>query len=336
VSLHQAHLRSPLPGNRQLPVDSQPLYRHVTGYVLPPTQLDNKLCAQSITLSMSQADLENVPSTSSGLLPGEPGIRTLKEGSILYRLRCCKLPLAKGFDTEASWVTAENTWPDILTFQVNGTDLELRRKLHYGRCLPVDLSALLHAGNNTLSVYTIPSSSDTHVYVVAIERVSVSPHTSITSGVAIVPATDSLAAIKCSLESPAEEDDAVTITSSVLAISLFKPCRDGRICDNPVRGSACLHRECFDLETFLSQCEREQPGYPCVPDCWRCPICKGDVRPQTLVEDGFLVQVKEELAQKGLLGTRAIIVEADGSWKPKVEAQLSGVRGANLGCKEAA
>jgi hypothetical protein len=252
VSLHQAHLRSPLPGNRQLPVDSQPLYRHVTGYVLPPTQLDNKLCAQSITLSMSQADLENVPSTSSGLLPGEPGIRTLEEGSILYRLRCCKLPLAKGFDTEASWVTAENTWPDILTFQVNGTDLELRRKLHYGRCLPVDLSALLHAGNNTLSVYTIPSSSDTHVYNVAIERVSVSPHTSITSGVAIIPATDSLAAIKRSLESPAEEDDAVTITSSTLAISLFEPCRDGRIYDNPVRGSACLHRECFDLETFLS------------------------------------------------------------------------------------
>jgi hypothetical protein len=90
VSLHQAHLRSPRPGNRQLPVDSQPLYRHVTDYVLPPTQLDNKLCAQSITLSMSQADLENVPSSSSGLLPGEPGLRTLKEGSVLYRLRCCK------------------------------------------------------------------------------------------------------------------------------------------------------------------------------------------------------------------------------------------------------
>jgi hypothetical protein len=73
-----------------------------------------------------------------------------------------------------------------------------------------------------------------------------------------------------------------------------------------------------------------------VPDCWRCPICKGDVRPQTLVKDGFLMQVKEELAQKGLLDTRAIIVEESGSWKPRVEAQPSGVRSASLEVEEAA
>ena len=336
VSLHQAHLRSPRPGNRQLIAGAQPLYRHVTGYALRPTQIDKSLCAQSIKMSVSQADFGNIPTTSPGLLPGEPSIRTLHEGSFLYRLRCCKMPPGKGFDSEASWVTAGNTWPDIYTFKLNDTFLEPRRKLHHGRCLPIDLTSLLHAGDNTLSIYTIPSPSETSSYVVAIERVGVSSHTTIVSNIVPISAADSLAAIKRSLESPPDEDDDIAMTSSTLTIPLFEPYRNDRICDTPVRGSACLHRECFDLDTFLSQCKREQPGYPCVPDCWRCPICKGDVRPQTLVKDGFLVQVKEELAQKGLLDTRAIIVEESGSWKPRIEAQPTGVRSASLEVEEAA
>jgi hypothetical protein len=227
-------------------------------------------------------------------------------------------------------------WPDIFIFKLNDTFLEPRRKLHHGRCLPIDLTSLLHAGDNTLNVYTIPNPSETGSYVVAIERVGVSSHDTIVSAVTHISADDSLTAIKRSLESPPDEDDDIAMTSSTLTIPLFEPYRNDRICDTPVRGSACLHRECFDLETFLSQCKREQPGYPCVPDCWRCPICKGDVRPQTLVKDGFLVQVKEELAQKGLLDTRAIIVEENGSWKPRVEAQPTGVRSASLEIEEAA
>jgi hypothetical protein len=60
------------------------------------------------------------------------------------------------------------------------------------------------------------------------------------------------------------------------------------------------------------------------------------VRPQTLVRDGFLIQVKEELAQKGLLDTRVIVIEENGSWKPRVDAQSSGVRSASLEVEEAA
>jgi hypothetical protein len=48
------------------------------------------------------------------------------------------------------------------------------------------------------------------------------------------------------------------------------------------------------------------------------------------------MQVKEELAQKNLLDTRAIIVEENGSWKPRVEAQPTGVRSASLEVEEAA
>jgi hypothetical protein len=245
------------------------------------------------------------------------------------------MPAEKGFDTEGSWVTADNTWPEILIFQLNNHYLEARRKLHHGRYLPIDLSSLLQPGTNTLNIYTVPHRLDTNSYVIAIERVSVSSHSSILSAITSISATDSLTAIKNSLAAIPDEDDDISMTSSTLTIPLFDPYRADRICDTPVRGAACLHRECFDLETFLSQCKREEPGYPCVPDCWRCPICKGDVRPQTLVEDGFLTQVREDLAVKGLLDTRAIVVEADGSWKPRVEAERSGVRSASLEREEA-
>lgn len=331
VSLHQARLRSPLPVNEQLYPVEQPLYRYVVGYALRPTKLDSSLCAQQIAIPLSKVQMKDVPATVP-TLPGEPGTRILKAGSLLYRLRCSKMPPGKGFDTESLWVTAENTWPDHLSFELNGKHLEARRKLHHGRYLPIDLSSTLRAGTNILNVYTMPFKGDPNVYVVAIEAIGVSPHSKIIATIPTISSETSLDSIKRSLTSPPapDDDDDFIMTSSTLTIPIFDPYRADRICDTPVRGATCLHRECFDLETFLSQCKRQKAGYPCVPDCWRCPICKGDVRPQTLVKDGFLMQVREELEGRNLLSTRAIVVEADGTWKPRVEEEASGVRSPSL------
>lgn len=270
------------------------------------------------------------------MLPGEPGVRVLKEDSILCRLRCSKVLPGQGFDTESSWVTADNIWPEDVSFELNGIFLEARRKLHFGRYLPIDVSPYLRPGDNLLNVYSLPNKRDSTIYVVAIEMIAVVSHASIIASTPTISSAESLAAIKQSLAGDTDDDDELAMTSSNLTIPLFDPFRADRICETPVRGSACLHRECFDLETFLLQCRREQPGFPCVPDCWRCPICKGDVRPQTLVKDGFLTQVRQELQERGLLETRAIVVEADGSWKPRVEAQATGVRSASLEREEAA
>jgi hypothetical protein len=336
VSLHQALLRSPIPASEQLHTIEQPLYRHVRGYALRPTKLDPTLCAQQIVIPMNDDQMKNVPTTVP-TLPGEPGARILNSGSILYRLRCSKMPAGKGFDSESLWVTAENVWPDHLSFELNGKHLEARRKLHHGRYLPVDLSSTLRVGTNMLSVYALPFKGDPTIYVVAIEAIRVSTHTTIVAAVPTIPSEASLNSIKRSLGSPSDpdDDDDFIMTSSTLTIPIFDPYRADRICDDPVRGATCLHRECFDLETFLSQCKREQPGFPCVPDCWRCPICKGDVRPQKLVRDGFLLHVREELEKKGLLSTRAIVVDADGTWKPRVE-EASGIRSPSLEREEEA
>ncbi|KAM0720521.1 hypothetical protein Q7P37_004657 [Cladosporium fusiforme] len=338
VSLHQAHLRSPVPASKKLAPGEQPLYRHVVGYALPPTALDKSCHAQCITISISKASMERIPATTPDTTPGGPGFRLLNESSHLYRLRCSRMPPGAGFQTENSWVTADNIWPDVLTFQMNAHFLEARRKLHHGRYLPINLTPYLQVGENTLSAFTLPTRTDASTYALAIEIIGVTSHASILTNTPTISAETSLAAITRSLansSSTEDPDDDIGITSSSLTIPLFDPFRADRICDIPVRGSACLHRDCFDLETFLSQCAREHPGYPSVPDCWRCPICKGDVRPQTLLKDGFLMLVREELAAKGLLDTRAIVVQPDGSWKPKPEELATGVRSASLEREEA-
>lgn len=343
VSLHQAHLRSPAPGKKELMPGEQPLYRHVIGYVLAPTLLDKSSHAQSVTIPISQEQIGRIPTWDPSPMPGGPGIRLLNENSHLYRLRCSRLPPGTGFKAENSWVTADNVWPDYLTFQLNGHFLEERRKLHHGRYLPIDLSPHLRAGDNILNAFSLPHHNDRANYAVAIEIVGITTHAAILSQTPTLSSNNSLTAIKNSLSSAPnggkaddDDDDDIGITSSTLTIPLFDPFRADRICDVPVRGTACPHRECFDLETFLSQCKREQPGYPSVADCWRCPICKGDVRPQMLVKDGFLMRVREELEGRGLLGTRAIVVQPGGSWEPKAEEKATGVRSASLEREEAA
>ena len=214
--------------------------------------------------------------------------------------------------------------------EFNGVKLEPRRKLHHNRCLPIDLTTYIKSGENELTVIVNRMSTDTRPfeYALAVEVVGVVRHQMITDNLRFIKSQDSLDAIKKSL-SAINEDDDIAITSSNLTIKLFEPYANSKIFDTPVRGAACLHKDCFDLETFLRMCKRDRPGWPTIVDCWRCPICRGDVRPHTLVSDGFLVKVRNELAEKKLLDTRAIVVEPDGSWRPK-EEERTGVRSPSL------
>jgi hypothetical protein len=143
-------------------------------------------------------------------------------------------------------------------------------------------------------------------------------------------------------DSPAAADDELTITSTAQTISLLDPYTASRPIALPVRGKSCLHRDPFDLETFLSQLPPAQNPrlYPPFPtygnessnvthaDAWRCPRCRADVRPQTLIVDAFLVDVLAKLKDEGKLegenSARAIQVQPDGSWEVKQEATSAG------------
>ena len=328
-ALHQAHLRSPLLGPGKPSPDGQRLYRYVSSYVMAPRKINKDMPIEKIHFDISKELFDNIPATKPSRHPGEPPTRVLDESSQTVRLRCAALNV-KGSPEQNDWAEADNSWPDNLYLECNGVMLEPRRKLQHNRYLPIDLTTYLKPGDNELTVIVSRISTDTRPfeYSLAIEIVGVLSHEKIVQDLHYIKALDSLAAIKKSLSATNDDDD-IAITSSNVTIKLFDPYSNSKMFDMPVRGAACLHKDCFDLETFLQIRKRDKPGWPTVVDCWRCPICRGDVRPHALVVDGFLVQVREELAGRKLLDTRAILVEPDGSWKPK-EEERTGVRSPSL------
>ncbi|CAK1357242.1 unnamed protein product [Cercospora beticola] len=330
-ALHQAYLRSPILKASDPDVDASKLFRHVVGYALPPATIRKKLSVQVATFDLSHTTFGRIPQTVSSTIPGAPKVRTINENSVLYRLRCCAIPAA-GYTTESSWVVADNTWPEELSFELNGVQLDCRRKLHHGRYLPIDVTSYVLSGENKLKILNSRLADDKRKFdfAVAVEEIGITSYDSIKQNLGLISEQDSLTAIKKALSgSDDDADDEIAVTSSNMTISMVEPLSQARLVDTPVRGVNCLHKDVFDLDVFLSVCKRQKPDWPAVVDCWRCPLCRGDVRPQTLIVDEFLVNVRAELERRNAMGTKAIIVDADGNWKPKLE-ERTGVRSPSL------
>lgn len=317
-ALHQAHLRSPLLRAADL---SSPIYFFWQGFVLKPTRLKNANTAiEKLSFTVGLKDLEVIAKSMPSAL-GAPETRLIDEKHKLIRLRCVKWP-GEPMPKDEEWAIADTSWIPYASFTLNEkSSLGLRKKLHNGKDLPTDLTSLITKGENTLEV-SVMSNSDDHNYrnyLIAVEflgamtRMSIEKHCRDRTVTAQAVIDD----IKRKLSPSATDDDDIVLMESTLTISLRDPFSASKICDTPVRGKACLHNECFDLDTFLET--RPKKGDTTAADQWRCPICKADARPVSLVIDGFLVEVRTELERKGLLDTRAIIVSQDGSWKPKPE-----------------
>jgi hypothetical protein len=74
----------------------------------------------------------------------------------------------------------------------------------------------------------------------------------------------------------------------------------------PCRPSTCDHLQCFDAHLFIQMNERRPT--------WRCPVCDGAALFDTLVVDGYFLDVisSAELAED----ENEIILATDGSWRP--------------------
>ncbi|KAK5698562.1 hypothetical protein LTR17_023552 [Elasticomyces elasticus] len=339
-ALHQAHLRDPTLTAAKVGGKAQRLYRQVSSCYLGPTRIrDTPL--QLFAFEAGPECKDVLPKQASGSV-AEPSVKTLTEASLQYRLRCCKHDKNVGFQTLSSWVEADNVWPDTVYFDLNGEMLEPRKKLQHGRYLPIDLTHLVRPGRNELKVTVNRESTDKSEfdYAVAVEIVSVVSHETLVSTVNTIDAKESLASIKQSLSGSGttdEDDDDIMMVSNSLTIKLFDPMAGNKIFDTPVRGESCLHRDPFDLEVFLSTREPRLRAdeTPSAVDTWKCPICRKDARPQVLIQDGFLVDVRRQLKARGLLDTKAIVVDPDGSWKVKGE-ERTGVRSRSLEREEMA
>jgi hypothetical protein len=323
--LHQAYLRSPV---LKAEKPGLALYQYVKAFAKTPARF--KDAGKRVERwSLPVRNMNTIPKNVPGLT-GEPGWRVVNEESNILRLRCVKWPSSKDENpNEHEWAIADTCWPLNTYFTFNGTPLHPRKKLHHGKDLPIDISSLIKEGDNTLEIAVLRQANDERYseYCLAIEVVGFETHDAIKQACLTsnyVPASKTLEAIKRKL-SGTDDDDEIAIVASNLTIQLFDPFSASKICDIPARSKDCLHFDCFDLETFLQT--RPRKGDSSVVDHWRCPICSEDARPQNLIVDGFLQDVRKQLEYNGLLETRAVIMDQDGSWKPRVETlDPNGVR----------
>jgi hypothetical protein len=319
-SLHQAHLRSPVLRARSV---ESPLYHFVQGYIKAPARLPN--ANQAVEKWTFDLDTETIRTIATAVAagPGEADPRLIDIGSKTVRLRCIKWPVPALAPDDHVWASTDTSWIPHSYFIFNDVTLQQRKKIHHGKDLPIDITKLVVEGENTLTMSVMAASSDTSFldYLVAIEVLGVISHDMVKRNCAEknrIPAAQILSEIQKKLRGSSDDDD-IAIVESNLTINLRDPFSAAKMCDIPVRSRACLHNDCFDLETFLSS--RPRKGDVSTADAWRCPICNADARPDCLIVDGFLEQVKRQLDGQGLSKTRAIIVHQDGAWKPKVEVR---------------
>lgn len=346
TSLHQAHVRSPLlipayvirnegpPKDKKFPHYSQ----SVKGFALKPTRILPTANITKLEFTINEHDLSMKATDDGGPLHPR-ACRGYVRGTLLYRVRCVQAKPSTMSYSITEWAVSDTAWPDTVFIRVNGEVMEIRRKSHHVKDLPIDITSYIRPatpgqGSTNQIKITTPRPNrykNQSCYFVAVEVIELLDHPHIIDMChqQCIPASQTLNAIKKSLAGPtSDDDDEIMMVVTDLSVGLTDPFT-AKIFDIPVRGTSCLHRECFDLKTFLTTRKIRQVGQPCMVDVWKCPICGGDARPYTLQVDNFFVDVRAKLADDNNLGVKAIWISADGSWRPKSDAPLK--RKASIG-----
>ncbi|KAF5857045.1 hypothetical protein ETB97_006399 [Aspergillus alliaceus] len=331
-ALHQAHLRDPhnsLLARGPAGEKEVELYQYLSSFAVLPTPLGKQQHAFHWKFTLSREDLDQFPRAGTVGL-GQRSLRIYVSGNRVYRLRCIKIPPATGEVAESAWSVAESVWPSVLYVHVNGVELFVRRRLHNGKDLPLDITDHLREGENNVSLHFIRSPVETNdmLYAMGIEVLEVSDMARAFSLAQLLPASECREKIRNRVSSRLQDDE-ISVVSDHLSVNLVDPFT-ARIFDRPVRGRSCQHQDCFDHLTWI-QTRASKSGKRSLKNDWKCPICARDARPQHLVIDGYLQEVHSELARTNRLEVaKAILIKADGSWELKTEAdtRVSSERGA--------
>ncbi|KAJ3560819.1 hypothetical protein NPX13_g9175 [Xylaria arbuscula] len=336
TSLHQAHLRSP---KRVLRTPStgppERYYQAIKSFALEPKPVPPEWTKRIFNFNITEETYGKL--TFNEDVPGEwLLVNRFSGGSLRIRARCCNLSMPPYPVPDHTWVTSETAWPEHIWMTLNDQCLEVMRKQHHSKDLPTELSSFIHPGVNTLTV-SIPKSSTQskqQTPYIAVEIVEVLSHSAILEivhGSRTRPAAETWQVIQSRLASNPSgldgDDNDLEMSNDGISIDLADPFT-AKIFNVPVRGKACKHLECFDLENWLNTRLGKKSTCTCggVPSCicpkepsfvdkWRCPFCDGDARPYSLYIDGFLAEVRTSLEQAHQLRTKSITVYANRSWK---------------------
>lgn len=327
VALHQANLRDPmLKMIRQTPngEEETELFQYLRAFMVPPTPLGLVECAFHWSFVLGAAHCQKL-ARSVPCGTGERFLRVLSEGYQTYRLRCIKVSPSASKLTGHDWSVAETVWPSVLYIFVNDQELYVRRKVHNGKDIPLDITDYLQEGINKVSIHLIRSLAETKdvFYVAGVEVLDIAEYATVKNNARQLPASESQARIQQRLSSRAADDE-LSIVNDDLTVNLVDPFM-ARIFNIPARGSTCAHQECFDLDTFLMT-RASKSGKGPIKENWKCPICGEDARPASLVIDGFLSEVHAELKRTNRLDdARAIQIKSDGSWELKTDRESQAV-----------
>ncbi|KAI4205851.1 MAG: hypothetical protein LQ350_000036 [Teloschistes chrysophthalmus] len=276
---------------------------------------------------VGEDDLNQLSGTSESINGAAP-TRSVRHSSLFYRLRCIDSTGQGEIISEDDWITANHLWPTNITVVLNNKPLEVRKKIHYGRDLPIDMTAHAQKGKNRISVSIIRSQKeDKREYAIGLEAVRLLDTDSAKALIGTLTYEDARARILQRLRNNGDPD--IEVVDASVTLDLADP-YTSRIWDTPIRGKACRHDQCFDLATFLetrhhSSKSKKPADQPSDPDQFRCPICGGDARPQSLVRDEFFIRVRGELAERKRLDAKAIVLQQNGNWVIKEE--VGGVSG---------
>lgn len=327
-ALHQAHARSPILVSLENR-NSDSLnggFAFVKRLIVMPNRLDQKKRYVKWTFEVTNEDLDLLAQETESS-DGSPPTRLVRTGSWFCRIRCVKV---SGDDvlSEGEWVVADTVWPSGVAMLLNGTALEIRRKLHHGKDLPVDVTRNLRGDQNVLSIAaTRAGQNDTLTYEVGLETIQITDSAKIMNEVEKLQPPDALDRI---LKHSSSVDPEVQVVDATILLDLTDP-YTSRIFNIPVRGRTCRHNQCFDLDVFLQTRSRKLPNHPAAAESFKCPICGADARPQSLVADLFFLKIRTELQVLNRADVKAVTLGEHGHWKIKEEEEAVGESGDGSG-----
>ena len=277
TALHQAHLMDSAWTIALTGIASpQKICQQVARHCMLPSRLDINRPVNS--WSFTVVDRNNLACSQAQAIGGKP-IRSDPKRCLAtrYRLRCSskatsvKIPPQE----EQSWTTSKNSWPAFLYVKVNEHLLEYQRKLDHGRDIPVDISEFVQDGVNVVKAY-VNLKKDTSMktdYYIFVEEIETAKIESVREAVLAQKLSPEsfVSEVRQSLKNRWDRDkqsegsdenashistegddgDLVVLGSTSTVINMFDPILPSRPLEIPVRGKYCLHRDCFDLDTFF-------------------------------------------------------------------------------------
>lgn len=247
------------------------------------------------------------------------------EQSVRIRLRTCKYPKdSVDFETTGAAVAATD-WPENIYISLNDQHLQPRRKQHFHHDLPIELTHTVQEGKNTVTVslpVPLKIGQTIQKYLMLVEVIEIWSAETLKKRIqSHEHFTVDEMKVELRRRLNGADDDEIVVADEHLSLSVTDPF-SLRICTTPVRSIHCKHVECFDLDNWLETRQGKpsrRQGEPSKVDEWKCPICGGDARPQTLSIDDFFAQVREKLLADGAERTKLIRIDKECNWSAVVE-----------------